>query len=191
MNKLVALILLFGISLKVFSAMNRPKVDTLIYLEIDIRSKSSHPFVMTGVVKACDFLELSKKDGESLIKSFYSQGYFVPDFLIYDDVIKECIRLNADSTLLKYIGQGQKLMNLIAGNGRETRVILSSGENAFIRVTEITGMFLVYSKGDMQLPSISNEISFNEVEKIEKICIPLEITEYKKLPRKCIEEMFK
>ena len=191
MNKLVALIVVLSISAKVFSAQNELKVDTLIYLEIDIRSKSSQPVVIAGVVKECNFSKLSKKDGESLIKSFYSQGHFVPNFLIYDDVIRECIRIKKDSTIIKYLGQGQKLMNLIVGNGKGTRVILDSGENAFIQVTKITGMFSVCNKAEMILPSISNEIVLNEVEEINKIYVPLEITEYKKPPRKCIKEIIK
>ena len=189
MNKMFALIAVFIISMKVLSAQNETKVDTLIYLEIDIRSISSNPVVVAGVVRECDFLELSKKDGESLIKSFYRQVNFVPNFLAYNVVVRECIRDNEDSCLIKYIGQGQRIMNLIEKNGREIRVILNSGENAFIRVVKITGIFLFCNKREMQLSSTSNEITLKEVEEMDKICIPLEITACKKPSRKRVKEI--
>lgn len=171
--------------------MNEPKDDTLIYLEVDIRSKTSYPIIVSLVVKEFCFSRLSKIDGGSLIESLYKQGCFVPNLLIYDAVIKECIKISNDSTLVKYLGQGQKLMNLIVGNGREIKLILNSGENVFIRMTEIKGVFLFFSKNDIQLPSVSNEIVLNEIEEMNKMCLPLEIIQYNKPSRKCLREMFK
>lgn len=190
-NKITLLIAILCISCKVYSIGTEPEKDTLLYFEFDIRAEKSHPIVMRGVIKKLDYSKLTLSDGEGFISSFYKQGgCFVPNLLSYDDALKECIRINKDSTLLKYLGQGQKLMNLIAGNGRETKLILNSGENVFIRITEVSGLFLRCS-GEIQLPSVSNEFLLDDIEEIVDICIPLNITGYNKPTRKCIKKMFK
>lgn len=190
-NKLILLIVILSVFLKVSSVGNEHQKDTLLYFELDIRSATSHPVVMGGVLKKLDYSKLDLNDGEGFVSSFYKQGYFVPSLLIYDDVLKESVRINNDSTLLKYLGQGQKFMNLIAGNGRETKLILNSGENVFIRITEITGQFLHCEKEKMQLPSVSNEYPINDIREIVEIYIPIDITNYIKPSRKCIKEMIK
>lgn len=190
-NKIALFIILFGVSLRLFSIGIGPQEDNLLYFEFDIRSETNHPIVMGGIIKNLDYSRLELIDGESLMSSFYEQGYFVPSFLIYDIVLEESIKLNNDSTLLKYIGQGQKFMNLIAGNSRETKLILDSGENVFIRITKITGQFSHCKKDKVQLPTISNEYPLNNIKEIVDIYFPLNITHYIKPSRKCIREIIK
>jgi len=190
-NKLTLLIVILGVSLQMFAIGNELQKDTRLYFELDIRSETSHPVIMGGITKKFDCSKLNLSDGKSFISSFYEQAYFVPSLLIYDDVLEESIRVNNDSTLLKYLGQGQKFMNLIAGNGRETKLILNNGENVFIRVTEITGQFLHCEKEKILLPAVSNEYPINEIKEIVDFYIPIDITDYIKPSRKCIKEMIK
>lgn len=190
-NRLTLLIVILGVSLNMFAIGNKRQKDTLLYFELDIRSETSHPVVMGGITKKLDYSKLDLSDGESFISSFYKQGYFVPSLLIYDDVLEESIRINNDSTLLKYLGQGQKFLNLIAGNGREIKLVLNSGENVFIRVTEIAGQFLHCNKEKIQLPAVSNEYPVNNIKEVVEIYIPIDITDYIKPSRKCIKEMIK
>jgi len=164
--------------------------DTMMYFAIDIRSNTSHSMVASGLIKNFDYSKLSKESVDVFIASFYNQGYFVPNFLIYDEAIKECVKLNGDSTLIKYIGQGQRLMNLIAGHGQKTKITLESGENVFIEITEIYGLFLQCSKEKIRLPSVSNELPLTEIEQIKNIYVPIEILEYNKLSRGYVKGMF-
>lgn len=179
---------MYGVSLQMFAIENELKKDTLLYFELDIRSEISHPVVMGGMIKKLDYSKLNLIDGKRFMSSFYEQGYFVPSLLIYDDVLEEIVRVNNDRTLLKYLGQGQKFMNFIAGNGRETKLILKSNENVFIRVTEIVGQFLHCNKEKIQLPTVSNGYE-NNIREIVDIYIPIEITDYIKPSRKCLKEV--
>lgn len=182
---------MLGVSLQTFAIENELKKDTLLYFELDIRSEISHPVVMGGIIKKLDYSKLDLSDSECFMLSFYEQGYFVPSLLIYDDVLEEIVRVNNDRTLLKYLGQGQEFMNLIAVNGRETRLILNSNENVFIRVTGIVGQFLHCNKEKIQLPTVSNGYPENNIREIVDIYIPIEITDYIKPSRKCVKKMIK
>lgn len=190
-NNLLLTTMVLATLIKALSTVSVPKVDTLIFLEIDIRSGSSHQVTMAGVVKDLDSLELSIRDTESLIESFYQKANYVPNFLIYDDLINELAKTNNDSTLAKYVGQGQRLMSSIPRNGREIRLILDSGENAFIQVTKVRGLFFVCEKKDIQIPSVSNEISMSYFKSIDKFFVPLEIFEYQKPSREDLRQKFR
>ncbi|ANQ50578.2 hypothetical protein MY04_3213 [Flammeovirga sp. MY04] len=190
-NKITLLIIMLCVSFWLFASENDPHKDTLFYFEFNIRSEANNPILMGGIIKKLDYSKLDLSDGENFVSSFYEQGYFVPSLLIYDQVLKEIIRINNDSTLCKYLGQGQKFMNLTIGNGRETKLILQSGENVFLRITELTGQFLHCKKENMQLPSISNEYPPNNIEEIVDIYIPINITNYTKPSKKYIKEIIK
>lgn len=190
-NNLIILIALLNISITGFSIGNGPIKDTMMYFAIDIRSNTNHSIVISGVIKKFDYSKLSIENVDGFIASFYNQGYFVPNFLIYDEAIKECAKLNGDSALIKYMGQGQRLMNMIAGHGQKTKIILESGENVFIEITKISGLFLHCSKEKIQLPTVSNELPLYEIEEISNIYVPIEILSYNKLSRRCVKEMLK
>ena len=188
-SKLTLLIAILSVSLKAFSFGSETQKDTLLYFEFDIRSVTNYPIVMRGIMKKLDHSKLDLSNGKNFISSFYKQGYFVPNLLIYDDVLTESIRISNDTTLLKYLGQGEKIRNLIHRNSRGMKLILNSGENVFIRITRITGLFLHHSKKEMRLPSISDEYSINDIYEIVDIYLPTEIFYYVKPSRKCVRHM--
>ena len=189
-SKLITLIVLLIISTTGFSIENSPINDTLLYFEFDIRSNTNNSIVVSGLSKNFDYSKLSKASLDGFIASFYKQGHFVPSFLVYDEVINECAKITGDSTLIRYVGQGQKLMNLIAGNEQEIEIVLETGETVFVKITEVSGTFLHFSKGNIKFPSLSNEPSLDGIEEILNIYVPVEITSYKTLSRKCVKEMF-
>ena len=190
MKKLLVSIILGILSANLFASDCGLVKDTLLYIEI--RTTLNYPIVMAGITKNIYYPALSKENGEKFLKSFYKQCYYTPSFLLYEDAIKECMRLKKDDDALEsYKNQGQKLMNLVAGNGRERRIILDNGENIFIRITEIAGSYLVSNKELMNLPSITVEYDLEKIKEIEIIYVPLEISEFKKPSIKCFNRIFK
>ncbi len=189
-KRIILIIALISISKIGVSIENYQIKDTMMFFTIDIRSETSHPIVINGVIKNFDYAKLSKENIDEFISSFYNQGYYVPDLLIYDEAIEECVKLNRDDSLLKFKGQGQRLMNLIAGYGQKTKIILETGETVFISITEISGLFINCSKEEIQLPAISNAPSIDKIEEISNVFVPIEILNYNKPSRKRVKEMF-
>ncbi|MGG5487848.1 hypothetical protein [Gaetbulibacter sp. PBL-D1] len=173
--------------LVIFSCSSNKSLDklsdnerTMFYIDIDIRSETNHPIFMAGLMKNLDFRKISKNDDDSFIKTFYKVADFTPDFLVYDDVVNQCQKLNE-------MKSGQHLMTLISNKSREIRIVLKNGSNVFINITEVTGSFLECNKDIIEIPSLSNNINANELEEINKLTLPVHITWLKKPKRKLIE----
>lgn len=156
---------------------------TFLYLDIDIRDKSSYPITMHAITDKLNLDSLNYNNTESFLSSIYSQGYYVPNLLIYDEVLIELSRINNDTLLLSYSGQGQQLMNKLYSSSRERDFKLSDGKNVFMRVTQITGKFAICKKEVITLPTISDEIPITNIKEIADIYIPIEIIDYKKPPK--------
>lgn len=190
-NRIIILIVLINTSIMGFSTDNYLIKDTMMYVSIDVRGHSSNPIVVNGLIKNFDSYKLSKENVDVFIASFYKYSFYVPDFIVYDEAIEECVKLNRDGSLLKFKGQGQRLMNLIAGYGQKTKIILETGETVFISITEISGLFINCSKEEIRLPTISNTPSIDEFKEIGNIYVPIEILSYNKPSRKRVKKMFK
>lgn len=180
MNRLIILITLFS-SLNLF-AFQCDSLKTLYYIEIDLRGEN-HPIIMSGMTDKIDFSKLSREDGVSLIKSFYSQAHYTPDFILYEGIIKKLIDKDNTISSNEIKDKGNKMMVSIDRNSREKRIILNNGENAFIRITALTGYFFFTNKEELEVPSISIELSVYDIDEIDTICIPYKITKYDKSAR--------
>ena len=154
--------------------------ESFLFLELDIRDKSSYPVTMRAITNKLNLDSLNCNNTEDFLTSIYCQGHYVPNLLIYDKVLIELSRLNNDSLLLKYSGQGQQLMNRLYSNSREMDFKLCDGKNVYMRVTQITGKFAICKKEAIALPTISDEISITDIKEISDIYIPIEIFDYKK-----------
>lgn len=93
--------------------------ESFLYLELDIRDKSSYPVTIRAITNKLNLDSLNCNNTEDFLTSIYCQGHYVPNLLIYDKVLIELSRLKNDSLLLKYSGQGQQLMNRLYSNSRE------------------------------------------------------------------------
>lgn len=163
--------------------------STFLYLELDIRDKSSYPIMMHAITDKLNLDSLNCNNTENFLSSIYSQGHYVPNLLIYDEVLIELSRVNNDSLLLSYSGQGQQLMNKLHSSSREMDFKLCDGKNVFMRVTQITGKFAIFKKDVITLPTISDEISITDIKEIADIYIPIEIVDYKKPPKRNINQI--
>lgn len=158
--------------------------ETFLYLELDIRDKSSYPITMRAITDKLNLDSLNHNNTDFFLSSIYRQGHFVPNLLIYDKVLIELSRVNNDSLLLKYSGQGQQLMNKLHSNSREIVFKLLNGKTVYMRVTQFTGKFAICQKEAIALPAISDEIPITDIKEITDIYIPIEIVNYKKPPKK-------
>jgi hypothetical protein len=165
--------------------------DTLLFIEIDIRSSDAEALVMTGIAKSFNTSDLSQEDDKSMIESFYEHSFYTPNLLLYTDVLNKYAELKNDSTLRKKEIEGQKLVNLIQGNSREQRITLGNGDNAYISITKINCNIIYFDKGMFDIPTITISYDLNELTGINKVYMPVNITDFIKPSRKCMKEMFK
>lgn len=192
MKKIVTMIiLLFCVQTLSFAQNNTIITDSMLFISIDIRSKTNYPIVMNGIVKNNNYITISRNNVDDFISNFYSQAYYVPNFLIYDNILDLLIETIRDTTLVKYIGQGQKIMNLLTNLSRKKEITLKTGEHVFIEITQISGLFYCFDKTTVDLPTVSIDIDVNDVEAINFIYIPLRIDNYKKICKTRIERIFK
>ena len=99
-------------------------------------------------------------------------------------------KVNNDSLLVRYLGQGQRLMNNLYSNSRLIDFKLCDGKSVSMRVTQITGKFSICKKENIVLPTVSDEIPITEIKEIVDIYIPIEIFNYRKPPKRNVEIVF-
>lgn len=101
---------------------------------------------MRAITENLNWDTINFNNTASFLSSFYSQGHFVPNFLIYDKVLVRMSKVNNDSLLVRYLGQGQRLMNNLYSNSRLIDFKLCDGKSVSMRVTQITGKFSICKK---------------------------------------------
>ena len=139
---------------------------------------------MRAITENLNWDTINFNNTASFLSSFYSQGHFVQNFLIYDKVLVRMSKVNNDSLLVRYLGQGQRLMNNLYSNSRLIDFKLCDGKSVSMRVTQITGKFSICKKENIVLPTVSDEIPITEIKEIVDIYIPIEIFNYRKPPKK-------
>ena len=81
-------------------------------------------------------------------------------------------KVNNDSLLVRYLGQGQRLMNNLYSNSRLIDFKLCDGKSVSMRVTQITGKFSICKKENIVLPTVSDEIPITEIKEIVEYLYP-------------------
>jgi len=180
----ISVLIALCILLESFSIGKNSPNETFLYCELDIRDKSSYPITMRAITENLNWDTINFNNTASFLSSFYSQGHFVPNFLIYDKVLVRMSKVNNDSLLVRYLGQGQRLMNNLYSNSRLIDFKLCDGKSVSMRVTQITGKFSICKKENIVLPTVSDEIPITEIKEIVDIYIPIEIFNYRKPPKK-------
>ncbi len=180
----ISVLIALCILLESFSIGKSSPNETFLYCELDIRDKSSYPITMRAITENLNWDTINFNNTASFLSSFYSQGHFVPNFLIYDKVLVRMSKVNNDSLLVRYLGQGQRLMNNLYSNSRLIDFKLCDGKSVSMRVTQITGKFSICKKENIVLPTVSDEIPITEIKEIVDIYIPIEIFNYRKPPKK-------
>ncbi len=189
MKNIVLFLLLLSCSVNKNLSNTDVRVKEVLYLEVDIRNKDVNPILISGITSEINFDKLLKLNENSFIESFYKQAIYTPDFLVYDTVITEYSKYVGDKKLMKYLGNGQKLMNLVNHNSRETKILLNNGGNVFINITKIKGTFIKFDKNDFKLTKISNGLNIDEFQSIREILLPLDIESYTKPSRKFVKKL--
>lgn len=142
----ISVLIALCILLESFSIGKNSPNETFLYCELDIRDKSSYPITMRAITENLNWDTINFNNTASFLSSFYSQGHFVPNFLIYDKVLVRMSKVNNDSLLVRYLGQGQRLMNNLYSNSRLIDFKLCDGKSVSMRVTQITGKFSICKK---------------------------------------------
>jgi hypothetical protein len=141
------------------------------YIEVDIRSSSSHPIIMAGVSEYVDLNRFSLEKDSLFIKSFYETSFYVPDLQqVYKTVFTEC-----ESSSNNNIKKIYSLISQISNNSIEKKLILENGSNVFLKICKLRGEFCVLDSRNKNIPKNSNEIDIDNIIEIKKCYIPVEI----------------
>lgn len=192
MNKITLILFLF-VSINFFSFESKIMQDTLMYIQIDIRSSDEYPLVFEGVCSNFDFKKLDFNDENSLVNSFYQTSIFFPSLMSYDNVLKEYIINSGDNSFEKYTEKenGVFFSTKFSLNNRGKKVTLNNGKIAVIRILQIEGLFLFARKESISSYNISDGIKIQNIDSIKEICIPLEIYKFNKLKMRYFKSIFK
>lgn len=156
------------------------KLDTLLLVDVDVRSTSDNALFFSGISRSVDITLLKTSSIEDFIKSFYEHQKYVPNRnFTLREITTLCEEPSALTNTLKNIDNSiSKLNAQLKKNSVSISLKLKDGRTAFVSITKLIGFFYKTDSNNRIITSDSNGLMPSEIPYSGDVLVPYKITNF-------------